>query len=43
MERHLTIKKYKRSTIYGDGNTAKRMLDIVKTIKPDIQKQFIES
>ena len=36
----LKKKKYKKSTIYGSGNTSKRIIKILKFLNPDLQKKL---
>jgi len=43
IQQHLDQQKYPSSTIYGDGNTAERMIKVLKSAKPPLQKTFIDS
>ncbi len=42
LEKHLYHGKYQSSAIYGEGNSAERILEILKGEKPKIQKIFFE-
>ena len=42
LKRHLANGKYATSSIYGNGNTANKILESIKKEKPKIQKTFFE-
>ena len=42
IDKHLKSGKYLSSDIYGDGKAAEKMISIIKTINPTIQKEFFE-
>lgn len=42
IDQHLKIGRYPSSNIYGDGKAAIKMINIIKSIKPSIQKSFFE-
>ena len=42
IDKHLKSGKYPSSDIYGDGKAAEKMISIIKTINPTIQKEFFE-
>ena len=36
----LKKKKYKKNTIYGSGNTSKKIIKVLKSLNPDLQKKL---